>query len=59
MEPIKLNLSLSCNNPITFEDTVNNTVEKYNGNLIKTDIEGLLNKCYWCIEWIYNPAHGN
>ena len=59
MEPIKLNLSLSCNNPITFDDTVNNTVEKYNGNLIKTDIEGLLNKCYWCIEWIYNPSHGN
>lgn len=52
MEPIKLNLSLSANTPIRDPLTPGNT---YNYNLRKQDIENLLQTCYWCIEWIYEP----
>lgn len=52
MEPIKLNLSLSANTPIRDPLTPSNT---YNNNLRKQDIENLLQTCYWCIEWIYEP----
>lgn len=52
MEPIKLNLSLSANTPIRDPLTPGNT---YNYNLRKEDIKNLLQTCYWCIEWIYEP----
>lgn len=52
MEPIKLNLSLSANAPIRDPLTPGNT---YNYNLSKEDISGILQSCYWCIEWIYEP----
>lgn len=42
MEPIKLNLSLSASNPL----------KGFNANLTKDEIEKLLVKCYWCVEWI-------
>lgn len=55
MEPIKLNLSLSANTPIRDPLTPSNT---YNYNLRKEDMDNLLQSCYWCIEWIYEPdAH--
>ena len=55
MEPIKLNLSLSAGNPI-----VDNTNKiGYNLNLKREDIEKILKKCYWCIEWIYDRVNGN
>lgn len=53
MEPIKLNISLSCNNPIR------NGQYQYNFNLNRTDIEKLLKKCYWSIEWVYERESGN
>ena len=53
MEPIKLNMSFSCNNPIT------DGTDHYNWNLTRSDINALLVKCYWSIEWIYEPVHGN
>ena len=46
MEPIKLTLSLSANQPLL------DGSDKYNHNLTKEDINKLLNSCYWCIEWI-------
>lgn len=52
MEPIKLNLSLSANAPIRDPLTPSNT---YNYNLSKDNINYLLQSCYWCIEWIYEP----
>lgn len=55
MEPIKLNLSLSASNPI-YDETSKN---KYNYNLNVSQITDLLTKCYWCIEWIYEPESGN
>lgn len=48
-EPIKLNLSLSANRQITLDTNI------YNSNLDLDDIEGLLIKCYWCVEWISYP----
>ena len=53
MSPIKLNLSLSCNNPIYDSNY------QYNFNLNRTDINKLLSKCYWSIEWICEPENGN
>lgn len=54
-EPIKLNLSFSASNPITDLST---STTQYNRNLTKHEINKLLTKCYWCIEWIYNrPNH--
>lgn len=52
MEPIKLNLSLTANIPI--RDTLH-AATYYNENLTYKDIERLLSKCYWCIEWVYEP----
>lgn len=54
MEPIKLNLSLSANNFNRDSGTVS-----YNNNLTLADMQEVLKKCYWSIEWIYNPVHGN
>ena len=53
MEPIKLNLGISCNNPITTD------THHYNWNLTRSEIISLLNKCYWSIEWIYERESGN
>lgn len=53
MEPIKLNMSFTCNNPIT------DGTDHYNWNLTRDDINDILIKCYWSIEWIYEPEHGN
>ena len=53
MEPIKLNLSFSCNAPQT-DGTYN-----YNHNLEKDDLVKILGKCYWSIEWIYERESGN
>ena len=53
MEPIKLNLSFSCNSPQR-DDTYN-----YNSNLTRDEIEKLLVKCYWSIEWVYERESGN
>lgn len=49
-EPIKLNLSFSASNPIT--DLTTSTTQ-YNRNLTCHEINKLLTKCYWCIEWIH------
>lgn len=57
MEPIKLNLSPSCNNPIT--NIESGTVYHYNHNFSREELEALLVKCYWSIEWVYDPTHGN
>ena len=56
MEPIKLNLSLSASQPSTDLTT---PTTKYNPNLSRAEIENLLTKCYWCIEWIYEKRSGN
>lgn len=53
MEPIKLNLGVSCNNPITTD------THHYNWNLSRTEIINYLTKCYWSIEWIYERESGN
>ena len=53
MEPIKLNISLSCNNPIT------TTTNHWNWNLTRSEIEDILSKCYWSIEWVYERESGN
>ena len=53
MTPIKLNLGISCNNPITTD------THHYNRNLTRSEIISLLNKCYWSIEWIYERESGN
>ena len=52
IEPIKLNLSLSANIPVKDPTTPSNV---YNQNLTKAEINNVLNVCYWCIEWIYEP----
>lgn len=52
MEPIKLNLSLSANTPIRDPSKPSDI---YNYNLSKLDINSLIQSCYWCIEWIYEP----
>lgn len=54
-EPIKLYLSLSASN--SGYDT--NAGHRFNTKLSKRDIEDLLNNCYFCVEWIYNPETGN
>lgn len=56
MEPVKLNLSLSAGIPLTDLTT---PTTRYNENLNMADIERLLVKCYWCIEWVYIPEKGN
>ena len=53
MQPIKLNLSLTCNNPQT------DATYYYNHNLTRTEISNLFTKCYWSIEWIYERETGN
>ena len=54
-EPIKLNLSFSASNPITDLST---STTQYNRNLTRHEINKLLTKCYFCIEWVYNkPIH--
>ena len=52
MQPIKLNLSLTCNTPI---NDIEHREYVWNENLDYKDIALLLNKCYWSIEWIYEP----
>ena len=51
MEPIKLNLSFSASQYVN--DEANGEI--WNLNLNKTDMIQNLSKCYWCIEWIYEP----
>ena len=53
MQPLKMNLSLTCNTPLT--DITNPTTKHWNYNLNKDDINKLLVKCYWSVEWIYEP----
>jgi len=53
MEPIKLNLSMSCNNYI------NDGTYTYNQQLTLDDIEKTLVKCNFSIEWIYERETGN
>lgn len=52
MEPIKLNLSLSAGNPLVDSS---NTYDRFNQNLTQNEINKLLVKCYWCVEWIHEP----
>ena len=54
-EPIKLYLSLSASR--SGYDTT--TQHRFNTKLSKADLNKLLNSCYWCVEWIYNPETGN
>ena len=58
MEPIKLNLSLSANTPVRapIDFDAATPVGTYNLNLELKDIQNNLKSCYWCIEWIYEPA---
>ena len=51
-EPIKLNLTLSAS--VFIREGVNT----YNQHLNKDEIEKLLTKCYWCVEWI-SKIHTN
>lgn len=53
MEPIRLTLSPTANNPFRDQDSANNV--KYNQHYTRKDMEELLTKCYWSIEWIYDP----
>ena len=53
MEPIKLNLSFSCNSP------QRDATYEYNYNLDRDAIERILTKCYWSIEWVYERETGN
>ena len=53
MEPIRLTLSPTANNPFRDQDSSHNI--KYNQHYTRQDIEELLTKCYWSIEWIYDP----
>ena len=60
-EPIKLNLSPTCNgamNGIEAVSGVNHRIN-YNCNFTRADIEELFSKCYWSIEWVYEPSTGN
>ena len=50
-EPIKFNLSLSANNRVN--DVAGTSW--FNQNLTKNEIEKLMVKCYWCVEWIHEP----
>lgn len=45
MTPLKMNLSLTASQPF----------KEFNHNLTKADIQQLLVKCYWCIEWVHYP----
>lgn len=54
-EPIKLYLSLSASR--SGYDTT--TQHRFNTKLTKSELNKLLNSCYWCVEWIYNPETGN
>ena len=49
MEPIRLTLSLSASNPLT---DITTQTTRYNQPLTKREINKLLTKCYWCIEWV-------
>ena len=53
MEPIKLNLSMSCNSYI------NDGTYTYNQHLTVDDIEKTLVKCNFSIEWCYDRDSGN
>ena len=53
MEGINLTLSPTANNPFRDQDPTHNI--KYNQHYTRQDIEELLTKCYWSIEWIYDP----
>ena len=56
MEPIKLNLALSASNPLVSNvGSPNPSYDRFNQNLTREQIEAILVKCYWCIEWIYEP----
>lgn len=55
MEPIKLNLALSCSNPLVSNVGNAPSYDRFNQNLTREQIEAILIKCYWCIEWIYEP----
>lgn len=57
MEPIKLNISLSAGVPT--RSIQGNRTDVWNQNLKKNELEHILTSCYWCIEWIYEPEHGN
>ena len=57
MEPIRLTLSPTANNPFRDQNTANNY--KYNQSYTRKDIEELLTKCYWSIEWICDKVSGN
>lgn len=49
MEPVRLTLSLSASNPLT---DITTQTTRYNQPLTKHEINKLLTKCYWCIEWV-------
>ena len=51
MEPIKLNLSFTASQYINDEISG----DRYNVNLSRLDMFHNISKCYWCIEWIYEP----
>ena len=57
MEPIRLTLSPTANTPFIKTATAGSviTTTKYNPCYTRQDMEELLTKCYWSIEWIYDP----
>lgn len=54
-EPVKLYLSLSASK--SGYDTT--THRRFNTKLTKAELKEILNSCYWCIEWVYEPVRGN
>ena len=54
-EPVKLYLSLSASKS-GYDST---TRRRLNTKLTKDELKALLNSCYWCIEWVYEPVRGN
>lgn len=54
-EPVKLYLSLSASKS-GYDST---THRRFNTKLTKKELKELLNSCYWCIEWVYEPERGN
>lgn len=56
MSPIKLNISISANNPTT---NITNNKIRYNINLNKSQIQTMFRSCYWSIEWICDVDSGN
>ena len=54
-EPVKLYLSLSASK--SGYDMA--THRRFNTKLTKAELAELLNSCYWCIEWVYEPERGN